>query len=308
MRSMPLAASAALSLLFAVPAGAHEVEEALDNSARSTSPIRATPRCRRSCSARSRCCIRSGTRPARRRSATSSKDDPQLRDRHLGHRVDPDVQPAGRTGRVAEGRRDGAGGDRARPPHRREDRARARLHRGGRRLLRRLRERARSASARLSRAQAYEALAAQAIPDDDEAQIFAALYIAGTQSQADQTYAAYLKAAAVLEKQFAKYPDHPGVAHYLIHSYDAPPIASKGLAAARRYPTIAPDCAACAAHAVAHLHAGRRVAGLGRARTSARSTWQKDGNGRRGLPRGRLHGLRVPAARPRPRRAASSTR
>jgi hypothetical protein len=41
------------------------------------------------------------------------------------------------------------------------------------------------------------------------------------QSQADQTYAAYLKAAAVLEKQFVKYPDHPGVAHYLIHSYDA---------------------------------------------------------------------------------------
>ena len=42
---------------------------------------------------------------------------------------------------------------------------------------------------------------------------------------ADQTYAAYLKAAAILEKMFVKYPDHPGVAHYLIHSYDAPPIA-----------------------------------------------------------------------------------
>src|SRR5207253_7735623 len=69
-----------------------------------------------------------------------------------------------------------------------------------------------------SRAKAYEALAAK-YPDDDEAQIFAALYVASTQSQADQTYAAYLKAASVLEKQFAKYPDHPGVAHYLIHSY-----------------------------------------------------------------------------------------
>ena len=97
-------------------------------------------------------------------------------------------------------------------------------------------ERARQAS----RAQAFEALAAK-YPSDDEAQIFAALYVAGTQSQADQTYAAYLKAAAVLEKYFAKYPDHPGVAHYLVHSYDAPPIAAKGLVAARRYASIAPD-------------------------------------------------------------------
>ena len=46
----------------------------------------------------------------------------------------------------------------------------------------------------MSRAQAFEALAAK-YPDDDEAQIFAALYIAGTQTQSDQTYAAYLKAA-----------------------------------------------------------------------------------------------------------------
>ena len=61
-----------------------------------------------------------------------------------------------------------------------------------------------------SRAKAFEALAAR-YPDDDEAQIFSALYIAGTQSQADQTFAAYLKAAAILEKQFVKYPEHPGV-------------------------------------------------------------------------------------------------
>lgn len=108
-------------------------------------------------------------------------------------------------------------------------------------------ERARQAS----RAQAFEALAAK-YPDDDEAQIFAALYVAGTQSQADQTYAAYLKAAAALEKQFAKHPDHPGVAHYLIHSYDAPPIAAKGLTAARRYSTIAPD-APHALHMPSHI-------------------------------------------------------
>ena len=108
-------------------------------------------------------------------------------------------------------------------------------------------ERARQAS----RAQAYEALAAK-YPSDDEAQTFSALYTAGTQSQADQTYAAYLKAAAVLEKQFVKYPDHPGVAHYLIHSYDAAPIAPKGLPAARKYSTLAPD-APHALHMPSHI-------------------------------------------------------
>src|SRR5438067_11262151 len=79
-----------------------------------------------------------------------------------------------------------------------------------------------------SRAAAYEALAKR-YANDDEAQIFSALYIAGTQTQADQSYAAYLKAAAILENQFKKYPDHPGVAHYLIHSYDAPPHAAEGV-------------------------------------------------------------------------------
>jgi hypothetical protein len=55
-----------------------------------------------------------------------------------------------------------------------------------------------------------------------------------------------------LEKQFTKYPDHPGVAHYLIHSYDAPPIAQKGLPAARRYASIAP-AAPHALHMPSHI-------------------------------------------------------
>ena len=103
----------------------------------------------------------------------------------------------------------------------------------------------------LARAKAYEALAAK-YPKDDEAQIFYALYLAGTQLQSDQTYAAYLKSAAILEKQFVKYPQHPGVAHYLIHSYDAPPIAQKGVPAARRYAQIAPD-APHAQHMPSHI-------------------------------------------------------
>jgi len=102
-----------------------------------------------------------------------------------------------------------------------------------------------------SRAKAFEALAAR-YPNDDEAQIFYALYLAGTQSQADQTYAAYLKAASILGKQFARHPDHPGVAHYLIHSYDAPPIAQRGLPAARLYAKIAP-AAPHALHMPSHI-------------------------------------------------------
>src|SRR4030095_10138126 len=92
----------------------------------------------------------------------------------------------------------------------------------------------------LARAKAYEALAAK-YPEDDEAQIFYALYLAGTQLASDQSYSAWLKAAGILEKQFAKHPNHPGVAHYLIHSYDAPPIAAQGVPAARRYAVIAPE-------------------------------------------------------------------
>ena len=103
----------------------------------------------------------------------------------------------------------------------------------------------------LNRARAFEALAAR-YPTDDEAQIFYALYLAATQSLADQTYKTYLTAAETLEKQFAKHPDHPGTAHYLIHSYDAPPIATQGLPAARRYASIAP-AAPHALHMPSHI-------------------------------------------------------
>ena len=103
----------------------------------------------------------------------------------------------------------------------------------------------------VARAKAYEALAAK-YPKDDEAQIFYALYLAGTQLQSDQTYAAYLKAAKILEGQFKKHPQHPGVAHYLIHSYDAPPIANQGIPAARRYAEIAPE-APHALHMPSHI-------------------------------------------------------
>ena len=59
-------------------------------------------------------------------------------------------------------------------------------------------------------------------------------------SPTDKTYANQLKAGAILDRLFAAQPDHPGLAHYIIHSYDLPPLADRGLEAARRYARIAP--------------------------------------------------------------------
>lgn len=77
-------------------------------------------------------------------------------------------------------------------------------------------------------------------PNDIEARIFWGLAVAQTQSPTDKTYAANLKAAEILEPMFKKMPGHPGLAHYIIHAYDTPPLAPRGLDAARRYASIAP--------------------------------------------------------------------
>ena len=78
-------------------------------------------------------------------------------------------------------------------------------------------------------------------PQDHEAQIFYALAISAAEDPTDKTYAGRLKAGAILEKLFEQEPDHPGLAHYIIHTYDVPPLAEKALPAARRYSLIAPD-------------------------------------------------------------------
>jgi predicted Zn-dependent protease len=80
----------------------------------------------------------------------------------------------------------------------------------------------------------------QRYPGDSEAWIYYALALNITALPTDQTYSNQLKAAAILERLFKENPDHPGVAHYLIHNYDYPSIADKGLPAARRYAGIAP--------------------------------------------------------------------
>jgi tetratricopeptide (TPR) repeat protein len=93
---------------------------------------------------------------------------------------------------------------------------------------------------------------AQRYPDDDEAQIHYALALNVAASPSDKTYANQLKGAAILEKIWTRQPEHPGVAHYLIHLYDTPVLAEKGLAAARRYAKVAP-AAAHAQHMPSHI-------------------------------------------------------
>jgi hypothetical protein len=89
-------------------------------------------------------------------------------------------------------------------------------------------------------------------PEDREAAVFYALALNATIVPTDKTYANQLKAAEILEQVFAEQPDHPGVAHYLIHSYDYPPLANRGLDAARRYAKIAPS-APHALHMPSHV-------------------------------------------------------
>jgi hypothetical protein len=106
-----------------------------------------------------------------------------------------------------------------------------------------------------TRHKAYDAAMAQLAaryPGDTEATILSALITSANFDPADKSYANQLKAATILEPLFIARPDHPGVAHYMIHSYDYPPIAKHGLEAARRYAKIAPD-APHALHMPSHI-------------------------------------------------------
>jgi hypothetical protein len=78
-------------------------------------------------------------------------------------------------------------------------------------------------------------------PRDTEAQIFYALSLVATASPTDTTYARQRRAAEILNPQFRRQPQHPGLAHYIIHAMDSPALAELGLDAARRYARIAPS-------------------------------------------------------------------
>jgi hypothetical protein len=97
-----------------------------------------------------------------------------------------------------------------------------------------------------TRLRAYESAmrgVAQAEPGNEEARIFLALALIanGQEDAGDTTYARQREAARILEPLFRRHPDHPGLAHYLIHAYDSPALAREGVTAAQRYAAIAPS-------------------------------------------------------------------
>jgi hypothetical protein len=128
--------------------------------------------------------------------------------------------------------------------------------------------------------QAMERLA-QKYPDDLEATIFYALSLNETALPSDKTYAKLLKAGAILEQVARTLPDHPGVLHYIIHSYDYAPLARRGLDAANKYAKVAP-AAPHARHMPAHIYSmvglwaesvASNAASLVAAREQALRTW-----------------------------------
>ena len=101
----------------------------------------------------------------------------------------------------------------------------------------------------------YEAAMAklhERYPQDTEVAVFYALALNEAVDLADKSYSRQLKAAAILEQLAPALPDHPGIAHLLIHSYDYAPIAARGLPAARRYAALEPS-APLALHMPSHI-------------------------------------------------------
>lgn len=100
-------------------------------------------------------------------------------------------------------------------------------------------------------AQAMEGVARRN-PEDAESQIFYALALIATAPPADKTHSNQKRAADILEPIYSLQPQHPGLAHYLIHAYDSAELAPRGLAAARAYSLIAPS-APHALHMPSHI-------------------------------------------------------
>jgi hypothetical protein len=120
---------------------------------------------------------------------------------------------------------------------------------------------------------------ARRYPEDQEAQVFYALALLGTAPPSDKTYAGQKKAAAILNRVLPRAPEHPGVAHYLIHSLDYPPLASLALDAARAYAKIAPS-SPHALHMPSHIFTR-----LGRWDESIRSNLDSSSSAREHLAR-----------------------
>lgn len=89
-------------------------------------------------------------------------------------------------------------------------------------------------------------------PDDKEAAIFYALALDAAADPSDKSFTNQKKAGAILSALYPAEPDHPGIAHYLIHTYDYPELAALALPAARKYAAVAPS-SAHAMHMPSHI-------------------------------------------------------
>jgi tetratricopeptide (TPR) repeat protein len=106
-----------------------------------------------------------------------------------------------------------------------------------------------------TRMQAYERAMRTIVerhPEDDEAKIFHAIFMVANASPTDLTFAQQRQAAEILNELYAQHPNHPGLAHYIIHAFDSPPLARYALDAARQYAGIAP-AAPHALHMPSHI-------------------------------------------------------
>jgi len=88
--------------------------------------------------------------------------------------------------------------------------------------------------------------------DDSEAAVFYALALRASADRADKSYKNQKKSGEILEKLFIDQPNHPGIAHYIIHNYDYPELAHLALSTARRYASIAP-ASSHAQHMPSHI-------------------------------------------------------
>jgi tetratricopeptide (TPR) repeat protein len=139
----------------------------------------------------------------------------------------------------------------------------------------------------LTRAIAYEEAMRRVFerhPEDHEAGVFYALAILGRALPTDKTYAHQKRAAEILNRILPEEPEHPGIAHYMIHSYDYPELASLALPAARAYAKIAPD-APHALHMPSHIFTrlGMWEDSIRSNLTSAESAWRQIAKGRRDM-------------------------
>jgi hypothetical protein len=127
---------------------------------------------------------------------------------------------------------------------------------------------------------------AQKYPDDREAKIFYALSLLASADPLDKTYKNQLAAGTILEALFAELPTHPGIAHYIIHTYDYPDLAERALTAALKYQV----CVTVVPHAV-HMPSHTFVL-LGKWKdTISANIAGEEAEKVRGIPEDRIHDL-----------------